>query len=45
MMGYDGEPGIIPRLCEAIFQRVEGNKDANVTFKVEVCVLRLWRRY
>lgn len=36
MMGTEDDKGIIPRLCEAIFQRIEANTDPALTFKVEV---------
>ena len=37
MMGGEGDQrGIIPRLCEAIFETIDKNEDPNKSFKVEV---------
>jgi hypothetical protein len=36
MMGTDENKGIIPRLCEALFARIDSNSDPNISYKVEV---------
>jgi len=34
MMGLAGDDGLIPRLCESLFSRIEENKGKNTSFKV-----------
>ena len=36
MMGADDNKGIIPRLCESLFARIDENKDPSLSYKVEV---------
>ena len=41
MMGSPNDKGLIPRLCDAIFERIALNKDPNVSFKVG-CFVKLF---
>ena len=36
MMGSEENKGIIPRLCENLFARIDQNKEPNLSYKVEV---------
>ena len=45
MMGApssSGQQGIIPRLCNQIFQRIEANDNPNLTFRVEVSYMEIY---
>jgi hypothetical protein len=45
MMGDVTNPmqhGIIPRLCNAIFQRIEGNDNPAIKYKVEVSYMEIY---
>jgi kinesin family protein 13 len=45
MMGSENDKGLIPRLCEALFERVQGmlnNGAENVTFKIEVSYMEIY---
>lgn len=42
MMGSPNNKGLIPRLCDGIFERIAGNKDPNVNFKVEVSYMEIY---
>ena len=43
MMGYGEEAGVIPRICENMFERiVELQKDKNLTYTVEVSYLEIY---
>ena len=43
MMGGKGEQkGIIPRLCESIFERIQTNSDPNKSYKVEVSYMEIY---
>jgi len=41
MMGTPQEKGIIPRLCEALFTRIESEENSQLKFKVEVMKIPL----
>ena len=42
-MGGKGEQkGIIPRLCESIFERIQNNSDPNKSYKVEVSYMEIY---
>lgn len=36
MMGYGADRGIIPLICEALFERIESQTTDKLTFTVEV---------
>lgn len=36
MMGYGAERGIIPLICEALFERIHALSSESLTFTVEV---------
>lgn len=43
MMGYGEEPGVIPKICQNMFQRItEFQKDKNLTYTVEVSYLEIY---
>ncbi|KAL9601374.1 MAG: hypothetical protein Q9219_002550 [cf. Caloplaca sp. 3 TL-2023] len=43
MMGYGEEAGVIPRICEDMFERItELQKDKNLTYTVEVSYLEIY---
>ncbi|KAF1381078.1 hypothetical protein PFLUV_G00170750 [Perca fluviatilis] len=44
MMGKQepGQEGIIPQLCEDLFQRTGGNKDPDLTYSVEVSYMEIY---
>ncbi|KAI4142814.1 MAG: hypothetical protein L6R39_004803 [Caloplaca ligustica] len=43
MMGYGEEAGVIPRICEEMFDRItELQKDKNLTYTVEVSYLEIY---
>ena len=42
MMGSEDNKGVIPRLCEALFKRIDVNTDPNVSYKVEVSYLEIY---
>ena len=41
-MGTSEQRGIIPRLCDALFERIESNTDKETTYKVEVSYLEIY---
>ena len=42
MMGYGEDKGIIPIMCERIFDRVRSNTDPDVTIRVEASMLEIY---
>ncbi|KAG1468889.1 hypothetical protein G6F56_003576 [Rhizopus delemar] len=42
MMGYGEDKGIIPRTCSALFERIHGNTDPNLTTRVEVSYIEIY---
>eukprot|EP00049_Salpingoeca_infusionum_P018444 m.357284 g.357284 ORF g.357284 m.357284 type:complete len:947 (+) comp17775_c0_seq1:102-2942(+) len=42
MMGYGEEIGLIPRICEALFQRVEAQQGDNTKFSVTASYLEIY---
>lgn len=42
MMGTEGEPGVIPRLCGGLYGRINANGDPNISFRVEVSYLEIY---
>lgn len=42
MMGTSENPGIIPRLCNSIFQRIEELTTETLVFKVEVSYMEIY---
>ncbi|KAK6540955.1 kinesin-like protein Klp8 [Orbilia ellipsospora] len=42
MMGYGEEYGIIPRICQNIFERITSEKDPNIVSTVEVSYLEIY---
>lgn len=42
MMGTKESPGIIPRLCNAIFERIEEATCETLAFKVEVSYMEIY---
>lgn len=41
-MGSPGNEGIIPRLCDALFDRIAKNEDQNLVYKVEVSYMEIY---
>ncbi|XP_022806565.1 kinesin-like protein KIF13B [Stylophora pistillata] len=42
MMGSQNQTGLIPRLCNELFDRISGNEDENITYKVEVSYIEIY---
>lgn len=43
MMGYGEEPGVIPRICKSMFERIEEyQQDKNLNYTVEVSYLEIY---
>ncbi|KAI5811099.1 P-loop containing nucleoside triphosphate hydrolase protein [Peziza echinospora] len=42
MMGVDGNPGLIPRTCEDLFERIECNKSPDASFSVRVSYFEVY---
>eukprot|EP00040_Diaphanoeca_grandis_P036360 m.231560 g.231560 ORF g.231560 m.231560 type:complete len:1168 (+) comp33603_c2_seq1:217-3720(+) len=42
MMGMDSDPGVIPRLCTSLYDRIHQNEDPNMSFKVEVSYMEIY---
>lgn len=42
MMGTVEQRGIIPRLCDALFERIVASHDAETSFKVEVSYMEIY---
>ena len=42
MVGFGANKGIVPISCEEIFKRINGNKDENIHYEVEVSMLEIY---
>ncbi|XP_076348155.1 kinesin-like protein KIF13A [Tachypleus tridentatus] len=42
MMGSENNKGLIPRLCDALFERIASNKDPSNSYKVEVSYMEIY---
>ncbi|CAJ0564179.1 unnamed protein product, partial [Mesorhabditis spiculigera] len=42
MMGTSEQPGIIPRLCDAVFSRIEETTSEELSYKVEVSYMEIY---
>ncbi|XP_065651766.1 kinesin-like protein KIF13A isoform X6 [Hydra vulgaris] len=42
MMGAPGQKGLIPRICDSLFERINRSSDENTTFKVEVSYMEIY---
>ena len=42
MMGTVEQRGIIPKLCDALFERIIKSRDAETSFKVEVSYMEIY---
>ncbi|KAL0079644.1 hypothetical protein J3Q64DRAFT_1760666 [Phycomyces blakesleeanus] len=42
MMGYGEDKGIIPRTCLELFNRIQNNKDPDVTYRAEVSYIEIY---
>ena len=45
MMGTPEAPGLIPRTCEDLFQRIESNKSPNVSYSVRVSYFEVYNEH
>lgn len=45
MMGVPEQPGLIPRTCEDLFQRIESNESANVSHSVRVSYFEVYNEH
>ncbi|KEF53457.1 kinesin family member 1/13/14 [Exophiala aquamarina CBS 119918] len=45
MMGKDEQPGLIPRTCEDLFQRIESNESANISYSVRVSYFEVYNEH
>lgn len=42
MTGNEENKGLIPRICEALFQKINSETEADCTFKVEVSYMEIY---
>ncbi len=42
MTGTRDNKGLSPRICEAIFEKINANTDTNCSFKVEVYYMEIY---
>lgn len=42
MMGSSDNKGLIPRLCDGLFEQMASRRDVNTTFKVEVSYMEIY---
>ncbi|RMZ75885.1 hypothetical protein DV738_g5225, partial [Chaetothyriales sp. CBS 135597] len=45
MMGTPDQPGLIPRTCEDLFERIESNESANVSYNVRVSYFEVYNEH
>ena len=45
MMGTPEQPGLIPRTCEDLFQRIESNDSANISYSVRVSYFEVYNEH
>lgn len=45
MMGTPEQPGLIPRTCEDLFQRIESNESPNISFSVRVSYFEVYNEH
>jgi FtsZ-binding cell division protein ZapB len=45
MMGTKEQPGLIPRTCENLFQRIEQEQNANITYNVHVSYFEIYNEH
>ncbi|KAK4971113.1 hypothetical protein LTR28_013874 [Elasticomyces elasticus] len=45
MMGTPTEPGLIPRTCEGLFQRIEAEEHTNITYNVHVSYFEVYNEH
>lgn len=45
MMGTPEQPGLIPRTCEDLFQRIESNECANISYSVRVSYFEVYNEH
>lgn len=45
MMGTPEQPGLIPRTCEDLFQRIESNESANISYGVRVSYFEVYNEH
>ncbi|PRP73913.1 hypothetical protein PROFUN_16551, partial [Planoprotostelium fungivorum] len=42
MLGYGADKGLIPRICEAMFEKIDANTNTQVFYKVEVSFMEIY---
>ena len=42
MIGYGANKGIIPIVCNEIFEKIKGNQDGSRSFEVKVSMLEIY---
>ncbi|KAI9678605.1 MAG: Kinesin [Caeruleum heppii] len=45
MMGGPDQPGLIPRTCEDLFQRIESNESPNISYNVRVSYFEVYNEH
>ncbi len=45
MMGTPEQPGLIPRTCEDLFERIESNTNANISYSVRVSYFEVYNEH
>lgn len=45
MMGTPEQPGLIPRTCEDLFERIESNESANISYSVRVSYFEVYNEH
>jgi hypothetical protein len=42
MIGYGANKGLIPIICNSIFEKIKGNQDGSRSFEVKVSMLEIY---
>lgn len=42
MMGAPGQKGLIPRICDTLFEKIKQCEDPNTSYKVEVSYMEIY---
>eukprot|EP00117_Sycon_ciliatum_P035795 scpid45108/ scgid3028/ Kinesin-like protein KIF16B len=45
MMGTQADPGLVPRLCQALFDHINANQDPKVSFRTEVSYMEIYNEH
>lgn len=42
MIGYGANKGLIPIICNSIFQKIKGNQDGTRSFEVKISMMEIY---